>query len=401
MAAHTAAGSRSTSAGAARRAVASPDTVRTTTSTAATATPQPAMTSVASQPPPSEPQPHQRPGHERGPRRVALHVDRVVRRPGGEGAEERPGGRGSSPRRRGTRTASTGAVSRRPTVGRGQCHRPHDRSAPPAGGTQRHGRRADRRDPRPRASRPRSAGSRNGPSRGATPSDPRTAPRRGRGAAARSTCAPDREARATNATSPTHDATSGPSSTGDRTPDARPGGPSGPQCFALRNTPAWPPAGTMGPWRTSGSTVVLPALDEALALPGVLAGLPAGYLALVVDNGSSDGTGRWPARSAPSWSPSPDAGFGAACAAGPGRRHHSRSWPSATATARSTSATCPSFAIPCSPAMPGWSSAPGSPPRRGAWPLHARLANRVPRPSPAPRPSAPALRPRADAGRPS
>ncbi|WP_157575899.1 glycosyltransferase family 2 protein [Mycobacterium sp. GA-2829] len=37
-------------------------------------------------------------------------------------------------------------------------------------------------------------------------------------------------------------------------------------------------------------TVVLPCLDEADSLPAVLAALPAGYRALVVDNNSSDGT---------------------------------------------------------------------------------------------------------------
>jgi len=36
--------------------------------------------------------------------------------------------------------------------------------------------------------------------------------------------------------------------------------------------------------------VVLPCLDEAGALPGVLAGLPPGYRAIVVDNGSTDGS---------------------------------------------------------------------------------------------------------------
>lgn len=36
--------------------------------------------------------------------------------------------------------------------------------------------------------------------------------------------------------------------------------------------------------------VVLPCLDEALALPGVLAALPPGYRAIVVDNGSTDGS---------------------------------------------------------------------------------------------------------------
>ncbi len=37
-------------------------------------------------------------------------------------------------------------------------------------------------------------------------------------------------------------------------------------------------------------TVVLPCLDEADTLPGVLAALPVGYTALVVDNNSTDGT---------------------------------------------------------------------------------------------------------------
>lgn len=37
-------------------------------------------------------------------------------------------------------------------------------------------------------------------------------------------------------------------------------------------------------------TVVLPCLNEAEALPGVLAAIPVGYRALVVDNNSTDGT---------------------------------------------------------------------------------------------------------------
>lgn len=37
-------------------------------------------------------------------------------------------------------------------------------------------------------------------------------------------------------------------------------------------------------------TVVLPCLDEAASLPGVLGAIPPGYRALVVDNNSSDGT---------------------------------------------------------------------------------------------------------------
>ncbi|MDN5934393.1 MAG: glycosyltransferase family 2 protein, partial [Pseudonocardia sp.] len=36
--------------------------------------------------------------------------------------------------------------------------------------------------------------------------------------------------------------------------------------------------------------VILPCLDEAQALPGVLRSLPPGFRAIVVDNGSRDGT---------------------------------------------------------------------------------------------------------------
>ncbi len=43
--------------------------------------------------------------------------------------------------------------------------------------------------------------------------------------------------------------------------------------------------------RAASCDVVLPCRDEAAALPRVLAGLPEGYAAIVVDNGSSDGTG--------------------------------------------------------------------------------------------------------------
>lgn len=42
--------------------------------------------------------------------------------------------------------------------------------------------------------------------------------------------------------------------------------------------------------RPSRVTVVLPCLNEAGALPAVLSDLPDGYRALVVDNGSTDGT---------------------------------------------------------------------------------------------------------------
>lgn len=62
--------------------------------------------------------------------------------------------------------------------------------------------------------------------------------------------------------------------------------------------------------------VILPCLDEAAALPGVLAGLPAGYRPIVVDNGSSDGSAALAARLGATVVTEPRRGFGAACHAG-------------------------------------------------------------------------------------
>jgi glycosyltransferase involved in cell wall biosynthesis len=62
--------------------------------------------------------------------------------------------------------------------------------------------------------------------------------------------------------------------------------------------------------------VILPCLDEAAALPGVLAGLPAGWRAIVVDNGSRDDSAAVAAGCGASVVPEPRRGFGFACAAG-------------------------------------------------------------------------------------
>jgi hypothetical protein len=54
----------------------------------------------------------------------------------------------------------------------------------------------------------------------------------------------------------------------------------------------------------SGVTVVLPALDEAAALPAALTSFPAGIDLLVVDNGSATPPPRWPGRcfaARPTW----------------------------------------------------------------------------------------------------
>ncbi|MFI5755144.1 glycosyltransferase family 2 protein [Streptomyces sp. NPDC051569] len=62
--------------------------------------------------------------------------------------------------------------------------------------------------------------------------------------------------------------------------------------------------------------VVLPCLDEALALPWVLERLPDGWRAIVVDNGSSDGSAEIAAGLGATVVHEARRGFGAACHAG-------------------------------------------------------------------------------------
>jgi glycosyltransferase involved in cell wall biosynthesis len=63
-------------------------------------------------------------------------------------------------------------------------------------------------------------------------------------------------------------------------------------------------------------TVVLPCLNEADALPGVLAALPAGYRALVVDNNSTDGTAQVARQHGADVVAEPVPGYGSAVHAG-------------------------------------------------------------------------------------
>src|SRR5919197_851258 len=58
--------------------------------------------------------------------------------------------------------------------------------------------------------------------------------------------------------------------------------------------------------------VVLPCLNEAAALPGVLGALPEGYRAIVVDNGSTDGSPEVAARFGARVVHEPRKGYGAA-----------------------------------------------------------------------------------------
>jgi glycosyltransferase involved in cell wall biosynthesis len=62
--------------------------------------------------------------------------------------------------------------------------------------------------------------------------------------------------------------------------------------------------------------LVLPALDEAGALPWVLARVPPGYRAIVVDNGSTDGSADIARAAGALIVDEPRRGYGAACAAG-------------------------------------------------------------------------------------
>lgn len=62
--------------------------------------------------------------------------------------------------------------------------------------------------------------------------------------------------------------------------------------------------------------VILPVLNEVEALPGVLSRFPPGYRPLVVDNGSDDGSGQLAAELGATVVSEPLRGFGAACWAG-------------------------------------------------------------------------------------
>ena len=121
--------------------------------------------------------------------------------------------------------------------------------------------------------------------------------------------------------------------------------------------------------------VVLPALNEAAAIPGVVSSLPSGYRAIVVDNNSTDGTAAVALECGATVVSEPQPGFGAACYAG--------------LTAATSEIVC---FMDCDGSLDGADLprvvapiAGGSADlvvgarvaRRGSWPIHARIANRV------------------------
>lgn len=121
--------------------------------------------------------------------------------------------------------------------------------------------------------------------------------------------------------------------------------------------------------------VILPALNEAAAIEWVLRRMPPGFRAIVVDNGSTDSTAAIAAAHGATVVSEPIRGFGSACAAG-----------LAAATADVVCfMDCDASLDPAAlPLLAGYVERDefdlvlGSRvARRGAWPIHARIANRA------------------------
>ncbi|WP_066955831.1 glycosyltransferase family 2 protein [Streptomyces lushanensis] len=121
--------------------------------------------------------------------------------------------------------------------------------------------------------------------------------------------------------------------------------------------------------------VVLPCLDEAAALPWVLGRIPTGWRAIVVDNGSRDGSAALAAELGALVVHEPQRGFGAACHAG---------LCAATAEvvcfcdcdASLDPAQLPLLTVPLLDGSADLVVGRRRPVTGDAWPLHARLANR-------------------------
>ena len=119
--------------------------------------------------------------------------------------------------------------------------------------------------------------------------------------------------------------------------------------------------------------VILPVLNEAQAVPWVLTRMPDGYAPIVVDNGSTDGSGNIAAELGARVVCEPQAGFGAACHAG---LQASRSeivcfmdCDGSLDPQELSKVTAPILGDAAELVMGARTSS------RGSWPTHARLAN--------------------------
>jgi glycosyltransferase involved in cell wall biosynthesis len=121
--------------------------------------------------------------------------------------------------------------------------------------------------------------------------------------------------------------------------------------------------------------VILPALDEAAAIPAVLGSMPAGYRPIVVDNGSGDGTGEVAAAHGALVVFEERRGFGAACAAG---LHAAQAEVVCFMDCDGSldGAELPAVADPVLAGVADLVLGARRP-EPGAWPLHARIANRA------------------------
>lgn len=124
--------------------------------------------------------------------------------------------------------------------------------------------------------------------------------------------------------------------------------------------------------------VVLPVLNEAAALPDLLLAMPSGYHPIVVDNGSTDGSADVARAFGARVIDEPRRGFGAAC------------WAGLAASAPDDGLVCfmdadgsldpADLALVVAAVRNGRSDlvlGARRPTRRGAWPAHARFANRA------------------------
>lgn len=121
--------------------------------------------------------------------------------------------------------------------------------------------------------------------------------------------------------------------------------------------------------------VVLPVLDEAAAIPGVLEAMPPGYRPIVVDNGSTDGSGEVAAGHGATVVVELRRGYGAACHAG----LLSATDPVVCVMDCDGSLDPADLPRVAEPVLAGRAdlSLGRRRAQRGAWPRHARLANGV------------------------